>query len=321
MNWTILLLAAQLTVGGVPAGRCTGDCDGDGELSISELIRGVNIALGSASLNTCPGFDSDGNGNASINELVKAVSDALFGCGVRPPTRTPTSVPTNTVPRLPTATFVPTATAVPQGTPTPEGLLFDGLIEELIPHEAGDFLSYRVTRSSQSATSTEVRRVVDQVGLIFVVETREGGSIEEEEFVDRGDELVLRATDDLDDNLETRCAPPLVQLISPMFSGEAFSTNSQCTLRTIPGGVFLGSVPQSNRVVPQDLVPSLTVPAGTYDNVIRLTSTFNFQGGVEVNEFWIVPGIGIIRSVQETDVVTVTRELVEGMIGGQPVGR
>lgn len=65
----------------IPEDRpCVGDCNGDGQININELIRGVNIALGNADLATCPSFDRDGNGRVSINELVGAVNAALFGC-------------------------------------------------------------------------------------------------------------------------------------------------------------------------------------------------------------------------------------------------
>lgn len=67
----------------IPAVRpCVGDCNGDGMLSISELIRGVNIALGSADVSSCASFDRDGNGQVSINELIQAVQAALGGCTV-----------------------------------------------------------------------------------------------------------------------------------------------------------------------------------------------------------------------------------------------
>ena len=60
---------------------CVGDCDGNGEVAINELITGVNIALGSASLDTCPSFDANGSGEVEINELIAAVNNALNGCG------------------------------------------------------------------------------------------------------------------------------------------------------------------------------------------------------------------------------------------------
>lgn len=62
-----------------PVSTCVGDCDGDGSVSISELIAGVNIALGTQPLSRCPAFDPDGGGVA-ISDLVTAVNNALDGC-------------------------------------------------------------------------------------------------------------------------------------------------------------------------------------------------------------------------------------------------
>lgn len=78
---------------------CAGDCNGNGEVTVDELVRGVNIALGGAELNTCTALDSDGDSSVAVNELVAAVSNALGGCSVSgtptpSPTRTPTTTPT-----------------------------------------------------------------------------------------------------------------------------------------------------------------------------------------------------------------------------------
>jgi len=59
---------------------CVGDCDGDGEVAINELVTAVNIALGVFDVSQCPSADADGNGTVSINELVQAVNNALDGC-------------------------------------------------------------------------------------------------------------------------------------------------------------------------------------------------------------------------------------------------
>jgi len=59
---------------------CVGDCDGDGQLSVSELVRGVNIALGNLAVDVCPAFDPDDDGAVMISELVAAVNAALRGC-------------------------------------------------------------------------------------------------------------------------------------------------------------------------------------------------------------------------------------------------
>jgi hypothetical protein len=59
---------------------CTGDCSDDGRVTIEELVRGVEIALGIAPLDDCPAFDSDTNGRLTVGELVVAVGNALNGC-------------------------------------------------------------------------------------------------------------------------------------------------------------------------------------------------------------------------------------------------
>jgi subtilisin-like proprotein convertase family protein len=68
---------ASPTAAGIP---CVGDCDGSGGVNVAELIRGVNIALGNAPLDSCPSFDADGDDVAEINELIRAVGNALDGC-------------------------------------------------------------------------------------------------------------------------------------------------------------------------------------------------------------------------------------------------
>lgn len=113
---------------------CAGNCDGGPEVTVDELIRGVNIALGNLSLGQCPSFDVNGSGYVTIEELVKAVANALYGCGFVPPSPLPTwtrtatvtgtTTPSATGTATPTATLTPTATAsrtntrLPSGTPT-----------------------------------------------------------------------------------------------------------------------------------------------------------------------------------------------------------
>ncbi len=63
-----------------PAADCAGDCDGDGVVSISELVRAVNIALATSSIDSCLAADRNGDGSVSISELITAVNAALQGC-------------------------------------------------------------------------------------------------------------------------------------------------------------------------------------------------------------------------------------------------
>ncbi len=66
----------------LPHSGCVGDCDGDGKVVISELIRGVNIALGIVPLEQCPAFDRNGDRSVAISELIAAVDSALNGCPI-----------------------------------------------------------------------------------------------------------------------------------------------------------------------------------------------------------------------------------------------
>jgi 6-phosphogluconolactonase (cycloisomerase 2 family) len=59
---------------------CTGDCDGDGVVTIDEIIRGVNIALGGLPLEECRWFDASGDSTVTVDEIVLAVNNSLNDC-------------------------------------------------------------------------------------------------------------------------------------------------------------------------------------------------------------------------------------------------
>jgi len=65
----------------VEGSPCPGDCDGNDQVAVNELILGVNIALGKRPLESCPAFDTSADGRVAINELIVAVGSALRGCG------------------------------------------------------------------------------------------------------------------------------------------------------------------------------------------------------------------------------------------------
>jgi sugar lactone lactonase YvrE len=75
-----LIVTAALVVPHVVQAACCGDCNGDGEVMVDEVMRGVNIVLGSAPLDQCPEYDVTGTGDISVAELVRAVKAALHGC-------------------------------------------------------------------------------------------------------------------------------------------------------------------------------------------------------------------------------------------------
>jgi len=68
---------AVIVEAGLP---CAGDCDDDGAVTVDELVRAVNIALGLDEVESCPSLDRDLNQVVTVEELVAAVGDALMGC-------------------------------------------------------------------------------------------------------------------------------------------------------------------------------------------------------------------------------------------------
>jgi cysteine-rich repeat protein len=89
----VVLVLAMAFASPARAQGCAGDCNGNDQVSINELITCVNIALGSAQLAACAACDVNGNGTVAINELIAAVNAALNGCNFTPgpsPTATPT---------------------------------------------------------------------------------------------------------------------------------------------------------------------------------------------------------------------------------------
>jgi hypothetical protein len=60
---------------------CVGNCNGDGEVTVDELITMVNIALGTANVTACTAGDANSDGEVTVNEIIAGVINALTGCG------------------------------------------------------------------------------------------------------------------------------------------------------------------------------------------------------------------------------------------------
>lgn len=99
------------TAAGLP---CMADCNGDGRVTITELVAAVDIALGTAPLSTCRAADADSNGVVAVNELVGAVHSALDGCET-----SPTPIPTITTGLSATPTLAAPTATLTTAAPTP----------------------------------------------------------------------------------------------------------------------------------------------------------------------------------------------------------
>lgn len=83
-----LAIAISLLQGVAPLAAqppvCVGDCDGSGNVTVDEILLGINIALGSRPVDECTAFDRDGNGAVTVDEIVTGVTYALEGCPAAP---------------------------------------------------------------------------------------------------------------------------------------------------------------------------------------------------------------------------------------------
>ena len=61
-------------------GHCVGDCGSDRIVTIDELLRLVNIALGNTEVPACVAGDANGDGRITVDEILVAVINATEGC-------------------------------------------------------------------------------------------------------------------------------------------------------------------------------------------------------------------------------------------------
>jgi hypothetical protein len=107
-----ILLAGLAALGATPVAACVGDCSGDADVTVDEVVTGVNIALGTIGVDACPAFDPTGDGQVTVDEILQAVDAALGGCVVA--TVTPSATATET----PTIAATATESATPSPSPT-----------------------------------------------------------------------------------------------------------------------------------------------------------------------------------------------------------
>jgi hypothetical protein len=70
----------RLFEAGAVGPTCAGDIDGNGIVSLAELIHGVQIALGHFGVDGIEAFDTDGDGAVSVVELLDAVGASMGEC-------------------------------------------------------------------------------------------------------------------------------------------------------------------------------------------------------------------------------------------------
>jgi len=61
---------------------CVGDCDGDGAVTVDEIVFMVDVALGIVDIGSCDRADANSDGDVTVDEITSAVTNALDGCGL-----------------------------------------------------------------------------------------------------------------------------------------------------------------------------------------------------------------------------------------------
>lgn len=75
-----VVVGVVLETAAARAATCPGDCNGDGVVTVAEVVTVVNIATGELPLSACPAADVSGDGTVGVGEAIAAVQAALAGC-------------------------------------------------------------------------------------------------------------------------------------------------------------------------------------------------------------------------------------------------
>lgn len=85
------LLSCLILPAASRAQTCTADCDGNGAVTVNEIVTVLNIGLGNRPLADCRAGDSSGDGLVTVDEIVAGLNFALVGCPSVGPSATPTT--------------------------------------------------------------------------------------------------------------------------------------------------------------------------------------------------------------------------------------
>jgi hypothetical protein len=61
---------------------CAGDCENDGQVTVDDLVKLINIALGIRDLEDCLPGDTNNDSLITVEEIIQATNNALNGCPV-----------------------------------------------------------------------------------------------------------------------------------------------------------------------------------------------------------------------------------------------
>ena len=86
--WAETEAASECTITGLigwEQSYCSCDCDRNGTVQVTEVIRGARIALGRSARQACHAADRNDDGRVTVDEIVGAIRVALTGCTLPEP--------------------------------------------------------------------------------------------------------------------------------------------------------------------------------------------------------------------------------------------
>jgi len=75
-----LVFAAWRPAAFAQGAACVGDCADDGEVTVDDILKMVNISLGLLPIEDCENGDATGDGEITVEEIIQAVNNAQGGC-------------------------------------------------------------------------------------------------------------------------------------------------------------------------------------------------------------------------------------------------
>ena len=235
MTWAMLsVLAGALLAPSASAQQCVGDCNSDFEVTIDEVITGVNIGLEFTPLSACPAMDGDSNGSVEINEVIEAVNNGLglLPCD-SPDPRGRVRIKVNN----------------PAGLGSSAGVIFAGRVVDGTARGRDRDQSYEVAMPSSCGTSCEVDvkdaqgQWIDlQAGIwvhrVEVANTPNGNA----DQIEYRKALVVGDTGDSNPNIvQWTVFPTVYQVNNDTDAGGTTCDSSSCSLRQAIGAADISA--------------------------------------------------------------------------------
>ncbi len=79
-RWPAATSDGAITIEAGPLIACAGDCDGDGGVSVDELVKAVRVVLLDEPVGFCASVDRDDDTVVTVDDLIAGVLNALRGC-------------------------------------------------------------------------------------------------------------------------------------------------------------------------------------------------------------------------------------------------